>query len=92
MQSTESENIPTLVLQNAYLRVQRYNIILEYSTEYILKNLIYFIVSVGIQNIISTFAHNLYIMIMSKNNEYIKNAANYVASVLEDNIVAKPVC
>ena len=29
---------------------------------------------------------------MSENNEYIKNAANYVASVLEDNIVAKPVC
>lgn len=92
MQSTESEPLPSFVLQNAYLRMQRYDNILEYATEYILKNLIYFIISIDIQNIITTFAHNLYIMIMSKNNEYIKSAANYVASVLEDNVVVKPVC
>jgi len=30
MQSTDSEDTPTLVLQNAYPRVQRYDIILEY--------------------------------------------------------------
>ena len=31
-------------------------------------------------------------MIMSKSNEYIKNAATYISSVLSENIVVKPVC
>lgn len=65
---------------------------MEYVAIYILKNLIYSVIVIDIQNIITIFAHNLYQMIMSKNNEYIKNAATYISSVLGDNVVVKPVC
>ena len=65
---------------------------MEYVAIYILKNLIYSVIVIDILNIITIFAHNLYQMIMSKNNEYIKNAATYISSVLGDNVVVKPVC
>ena len=57
----------------------------------ILKNLICLIESFDIQNIITIFAHNLYDVIMSKNNEYIISLATYISSVLGETVTVKPV-
>ena len=57
MQSTESEPLPSFVLQNAYLRVQRYDIILEYRWNDMLNNnktqLVEFVI--GVSSLLSLF-------------------------------------
>ena len=90
MHGTESKKVPTLVLQNAYLRLQRYDFILEYIAIYILKNLICSDVVADIQNIIIIFAHNISSIIMCNVKYYIEEMVAYFAKTLGEDVALVP--
>ena len=90
MQCIVSQPLPFLVLQNAYLRVQRYCFMLEYVVIYILKNLISFATCIDYQNIITTFARNINGVIMCKSKYYMDENAAYFSRMLDENVVYEP--
>jgi len=63
---------------------------LEYVAIYILKNLIYSIYIVDIQNIITIFAHNISDVIMCNIKYYIKETAAYFGKTLGEDVALEP--